>query len=181
MFSHTGLLSTCLQTSKVPSISGFLWKILHSFAVFPITAVFPHHLRRVSSCPVARGSVWSVPISQNRISMLRFITLWPRGGSDHILSFIMGRQRPFYLTFPLNLWSEEGSRRNRVLLPDKIIPGEFCHAAILDGPQKDVGNVLGFGERCLPVLIKATSPGPDCGGVASLVVRHLWRALRCFG
>lgn len=47
------------------------------------------------------------------------------------------------------------------------------HATILDGPQKNVRSVLRFWDICVLVLLKATSPGPDCGCVTSLVVRHL--------
>lgn len=58
----------------------------------------------------------------------------------------------------------------------------FCAFFTLsDATQEAVRKVRRIRELCFRVLFKTTSPGADCGGLASLVVPHLRGALWCFG
>lgn len=80
-----------------------------------------------------------------------------------------------FLSFLLKLWTE----RTQALAQKWALACFFF--TLSDATQEAVWKVRRIRELCFWVLFKTTSPGADCGGLASLVVPHLRGALWCFG
>lgn len=72
--------------------------------------------------------------------------------------------------FPSDISFKSRGRKGTTAHAQKMSPRAL---SVLDAPQKAGRTVRRFRELCLLVLFKATGPGADCGGITSLVVRHL--------